>query len=90
MRFSGILTTILGKTATNTKGAGRERRVHHSKSLPLLLTGERLFFGVGFLIVRIYKILLIQLFITKCKRLNPDIAVLGGFTGFTRSGLRTR
>jgi len=28
-----------------TEGAGRERRVHHSKSLPLLLTGERFFFG---------------------------------------------
>jgi hypothetical protein len=41
---SGILTTNLGKTATFDKVAGRERRVHHSKSLPLLLTGERFFF----------------------------------------------
>jgi hypothetical protein len=44
MVISGIITTNLGKTATFVKGAGRERRVHHSKSLPLLLTGERLFF----------------------------------------------
>ncbi len=44
MVFSGIITTILGKTATNSKDAGRERRVHHSKSLPLPFTGERLFF----------------------------------------------
>jgi hypothetical protein len=45
--FSGIITTILGKTATLTKGAGRERRVHHSKSLPLLFTEERFFFALG-------------------------------------------
>jgi hypothetical protein len=45
MGISGIITTNLGKTATLTKVAGRERRVHHSKSLPLLLTGERFFFG---------------------------------------------
>ena len=44
MAISGIITTDLGKTATFTEVAGRERRVHHSKSLPLLLTGERLFF----------------------------------------------
>jgi len=44
MEISGIITTILGKTATNSKVAGRERRVHHSKSLPLPLTGEGLFF----------------------------------------------
>jgi hypothetical protein len=44
MVISGIITTNLGKTATFAKGAGRERRVHHSKSLPLSLTGERLFF----------------------------------------------
>jgi hypothetical protein len=47
MIFSGIITTTLGKTATFTMGAGRERRVHHSKSLPLLSIGERLFFGCG-------------------------------------------
>jgi hypothetical protein len=46
MIFSGIITTTLGKTATFTKGAGRERRVHHSKSLPLLSIGERLFFAL--------------------------------------------
>ena len=45
VNFSGIITTILGKTATNTKDAGRERRVHHSKSLPLPFIGEGLFFG---------------------------------------------
>jgi hypothetical protein len=44
MLISGIITTNLGKTATFVKVAGRERRVHHSKSLPLPLTGERLFF----------------------------------------------
>jgi hypothetical protein len=44
--LSGIITTILGKTATSTKGAGRERRVHHSKSLPLPNQGERLFFWI--------------------------------------------
>jgi hypothetical protein len=46
--FSGIITTILGKTATNSKGAGRDKRVHHSKSLPLPITGERLFFSLRF------------------------------------------
>jgi hypothetical protein len=46
MIFSGIITTTLGKTATFTMGAGRERRVHHSKSLPLLSSGERLFFDL--------------------------------------------
>jgi hypothetical protein len=45
--ISGSITTILGKTATFTRGAGREKRVHHSKSLPLLFTGERLFFRLG-------------------------------------------
>ena len=45
MRISGIITTILGKTATNSKVAGRERRVHHSKSLPLPFIGEGLFFA---------------------------------------------
>jgi hypothetical protein len=44
LEFSGIITTILGKTATTTKGAGREKWVHHSKSLPLPIIGERLFF----------------------------------------------
>jgi hypothetical protein len=48
MIFSGIITTTLGKTATFTMGAGRERRVHHSKSLPLLSIGERLFFDLDF------------------------------------------
>jgi hypothetical protein len=47
MIFGGIITTTLGKTATFTRGAGRERRVHHSKSLPLLSNGERLFFACG-------------------------------------------
>jgi hypothetical protein len=42
--YSGIITTNRGKTATFTAVAGRERRVHHSKSLPLLVTGERFFF----------------------------------------------
>jgi hypothetical protein len=45
MRISGIITTILGKSATNSKVAGRERRVHHSKSLPLPFIGEGLFFA---------------------------------------------
>jgi hypothetical protein len=43
MAVSGIITTNLGKTATFSRVAGRERRVHHSKSLPLLLTEERFF-----------------------------------------------
>jgi len=43
MAVSGIITTNLGETATFIKVAGRERRVHHSKSLPLLLKGERFF-----------------------------------------------
>jgi hypothetical protein len=46
MDFSGIIATILGKTATLIKVAGRERRVHHSKSLPLLRNGERFFFDL--------------------------------------------
>jgi hypothetical protein len=48
MVISGIIATILGKTATLIKVAGRERRVHHSKSLPLLRNGERFFFGPSF------------------------------------------
>jgi hypothetical protein len=44
MAISGIITTNLGKTATFNEVAGRERRIHHSKSLPLSLIGERLFF----------------------------------------------
>jgi hypothetical protein len=44
--FSGIIATILGKSATLIKVAGRERRVHHSKSLPLLRNGERFFFNL--------------------------------------------
>ena len=59
VRFSGIITTILGKTATNTKGAGREIRVRHSKSLPLPLKGERLFFSLKYhqgKSINIYKI----------------------------------
>ena len=47
IRISGIITTFLGKTATNSKDTGREIRVHHSKSLPLLLNGERLFFSLN-------------------------------------------
>jgi hypothetical protein len=43
--ISGIITTNLVKTATFNRVTGRERRVHHSKSLPLLLTGEGFFFG---------------------------------------------
>jgi hypothetical protein len=50
MIFSGIITTTLGKTATFTMGAGRERRVHHSKSLPLLSIGERLFFDLDLVV----------------------------------------
>jgi hypothetical protein len=42
---SGIIATNLGKTATFNKVAGRERRVHHSKSLPLPFIGEGLFFA---------------------------------------------
>jgi hypothetical protein len=42
---SGIIATILGKTATLIKVAGRERRVHHSKSMPLLRNEERFFFA---------------------------------------------
>jgi hypothetical protein len=40
---SGIITTNLGKTATFNKVAGRERRVHHSKSLPLPSLGRGFF-----------------------------------------------
>ena len=40
-----LLQPTLVELQHSTKGAGRERRVHHSKSLPLLLTGERFFFG---------------------------------------------
>jgi hypothetical protein len=45
MDFSGMITTNLGKSATFAKDAGRDIRVHHSKSLPLLIFGERFFFG---------------------------------------------
>ena len=43
MADSGIITTNLGRTATFSKVAGREIRVHHSKSLPLPFIGERFF-----------------------------------------------
>jgi hypothetical protein len=46
VNISGIIATILGKSATLIKVAGRERRVHHSKSLPLLRNGERFFFDL--------------------------------------------
>ena len=46
MPKSGIITTILGKSTLFTGFAGRERRIHHSKSLPLSLTGERFFFAL--------------------------------------------
>jgi hypothetical protein len=45
MPKSGIITTILGKHTAFIGIAGRERRIHHSKSLPLPLTGERFFFA---------------------------------------------
>jgi hypothetical protein len=48
--FSGIITTFLGKTATNSKDTGRVIRVHHSKSLPLPFIRERLFFSLKELI----------------------------------------
>lgn len=48
MGFSGIITTILGKSATIAGDTGREIWVHHSKSLPLPVIGERLFFDPGF------------------------------------------
>jgi hypothetical protein len=48
MHFSGIITTILGETATFPEDSGRDIRVHHSKSLPLSFTGERLFFSLDF------------------------------------------
>ena len=64
--FSGIITTILGKSATITKFAGRERRVHHSKSLPLPFIGERLFFSFDIhtsllLINNIYQIVMFRI-----------------------------
>ena len=74
IKFSGIITTILGKTATNTKGAGRERRVHHSKSLPLPFNGERLFFRLQFLIDMAIKIHIIQ----KLMYILPDLVAPGG------------
>ena len=48
MHFSCIITTILGETATFPEDSGRVIRVHHSKSLPLSFTGERLFFSLDF------------------------------------------
>jgi hypothetical protein len=50
---SGDITTILGNTATFTKGAGREKRVHHSKRLPLPITGERFFFGLNICLIMV-------------------------------------
>ena len=37
--ISGIITTILGITATRTKGAGREKTDTSLQSMPLFLTG---------------------------------------------------
>jgi hypothetical protein len=44
--ISGIITTILGKTATFTEGAGRERRVHHSKKPASPLCWGEVFFSL--------------------------------------------
>ena len=71
MVFSGIITTILGKTATNSKDAGRERRVHHSKSLPLPFTGERLFFRQLFHLLKYSKIHIKQVVICKFRASSP-------------------
>jgi hypothetical protein len=67
--ISGIITTNPDETATLVRVAGRERRVHHSKSLPLLLTGERFFFARNGLAS-------FQEFL--CNSLNNRILMLGG------------
>jgi|GEM_PF-2327463 len=47
--FSGIITTNLGKTATNTKVAGREKTDTSLQNMPFSLIGEGHFFlAVGF------------------------------------------
>ncbi|MFT5141051.1 MAG: hypothetical protein ACI9H8_001042 [Lysobacterales bacterium] len=61
MPISGIITTFLGETATITKDIGRIIQVHHSKTLPLLLTGERLFFGLKYRYVKWINIHKIQI-----------------------------
>lgn len=45
MVVSGIITTNLGKTATITEVAGRERRVHHSKKSASPLNRGEVFFS---------------------------------------------
>ena len=42
--FSGIITTNLGKTATHTKVAGREKTDTSLQNMPFSLTGEGHFF----------------------------------------------
>jgi hypothetical protein len=47
--ISGIITTNLGKTATHTKVAGREKTDTSLQNMPFSLTGEGHFFWFGFL-----------------------------------------
>jgi len=42
-KLSGIIATNLGKSATIVEVAGRKRRIHHSKSLPLPDSGRGFF-----------------------------------------------
>jgi len=41
---SGIITTILDKPTQFARIAGRDKRIHHSKSLPLPIIREGHFF----------------------------------------------
>ena len=66
MTISGIITTNLGETVTIIEVAGRERRIHHSKSLPLLLTGERFFFVTSSFYKRCYRLALCWIMALPC------------------------
>jgi hypothetical protein len=51
----GIITTILTRPTQSARIAGRDRRIHHSKSLPLPLTGKGHFFCLEKILKNYYK-----------------------------------
>jgi hypothetical protein len=73
--FSGILTTNLDRPTQFIKVAGRERRIHHSKSLPLPFTGERFFFasGIFFQDINSFKYNKIWIFLDMTLLREPDM-----------------
>ena len=89
MNFSGIITTILGKTATNSKDTGRDIRVHHSKSLPLPFIGERFFFSLEILYYSSQNTLEIQIDTLFARSLIPISSAEVCLSFLSESSLKT-